>query len=311
MPRRLQSKIHSEKSTVAQIWTDYKQQIIDLWNASQSKADFNDHLIREFNRKINRFNKSSDLFITPFDAGFRFTANSTFSSNLVAHWKLDETSGTRYDSVGVANLTPETLGSTQANYIQGIIGNSVNFSNENFLVGAYLLPLTGRAASFSVWIKRSIAGEDGYLDYSLFVLNEYPSFYITDDGRIDIGVSPGGGTEECRVRSQVNINDNEWHHIVGTSDGDLQKMYIDGVLHRTGGDTYTLISDTPEVDMSLTFPDLPYRDIMMNALPPAQDFGTSPCSVDSFSVWNRELSAAEVTKLYNNGQGLDLESFNV
>jgi len=227
---------------------------------------------------------------------------------IVAHWTFNETSGIRYDSIGVANLTPGTLGSTQANYIQGVLGNAVNFSNENFLIGGYLLPLTGRAASFSIWIKRDIPGEDGYVDYSLFLLNEFPSFYITNDGRIDMSLSPGAGTEECRVRGQSSINDNQWHHIVGTSDGDLQKMYIDGVLHRTGGDDFTLISESG-ANMSITFPDLTYRDIAINAIPPASDFGTSPCSIDSLSVWNRELSAAEVTKLYNNGDGLDYTQY--
>jgi hypothetical protein len=242
-------------------------------------------------------------------AGIGGRPTGGLTDRIVAHWTFNETSGTRYDSIGVANLTPGTLGSAQANYIQGVLGNAVNFSNENFLIGEHLLPLTGRAVSFSIWIKRDIPGENGYFDdFSLFLLNQYPSFYITQDGRIDLSLSPGGGTEECRVRGQSSINDNQWHHIVGTSDGNLQKMYIDGVLHRVGGDDYETISESG-ADMSITFPDLPYNDIAINANIPAEDFGTTECSIDSLSVWNRELSAAEVTKLYNNGDGLDYTQY--
>ena len=79
MPRKLQSKIHSDKSTSSSVWNAYKQQIIDLWNASQKKGDFNDHLIREYNRKIDSFNQNSDLFITPYNAGYRFIGSSLTS----------------------------------------------------------------------------------------------------------------------------------------------------------------------------------------------------------------------------------------
>ena len=52
MPRSLQNKIHSEKSTSIEVWEDYRIQILILWAVITKHADFNDHLIREFNRKV-------------------------------------------------------------------------------------------------------------------------------------------------------------------------------------------------------------------------------------------------------------------
>jgi len=328
MPRRLQSKIHSEKSTVAQIWTDYKQQIIDLWNTSQSKADFNDHLIREFNRKINRFNKSSDLFIKPFDGGYRFIGGpslSTLSDNLVAHWKFNETSGIRYDSVGNANLEMGSLDETQVGFIQGIIGDAADFNDSTYLIGDYTSPLVGRQASFSVWIKTTINSDFySYSDYSFLVLfTDSVALYITGDGHLAGNASAGGGAEECRCRSTIAINDGQWHHVVITSDGNIQKMYIDGVLNTTGGrnlDNGGPYDGEPPpsptiVDQSQVFEELPRYAVLINSTLDegggVQEFGVSPSSYDSISLWNRNLTAEEVTKLYNNGEGLDLESFNV
>lgn len=75
-PRQLQSSIHSDFSSDSGIWANYKAEIISSYNESISKDDFNDHVIREYNRKIERLNQVSGLFITPYDAGFRFIGDT-------------------------------------------------------------------------------------------------------------------------------------------------------------------------------------------------------------------------------------------
>jgi hypothetical protein len=47
-----------------------------MYDTSTLKVDFDNHLIREFNRKIDRLNQPSGLYITPFDGGFRFIGDS-------------------------------------------------------------------------------------------------------------------------------------------------------------------------------------------------------------------------------------------
>lgn len=79
MPRLLQSKIHSEYSIDSTIWSGYRVDIKSMFDASIVKEDFNDHLIREYNRKIERLNQSSGLYINPFDAGFRFIGSGISS----------------------------------------------------------------------------------------------------------------------------------------------------------------------------------------------------------------------------------------
>ena len=82
MPRHLQSEIHSDFSSESGVWANYKTLVMELYNASADslKTDFDNHLIREYNRKIHNFGQNSGLFITPFDAGYRFIGNSLGSS---------------------------------------------------------------------------------------------------------------------------------------------------------------------------------------------------------------------------------------
>ena len=75
-PRYLQSQIHSDYSTGSNTWTQYRSDIKSMYDLSTSKVDFNDHLIREYNRKIDGLNQETGLYIVPFDAGFRFIGNN-------------------------------------------------------------------------------------------------------------------------------------------------------------------------------------------------------------------------------------------
>ncbi len=84
MPRQLQSKIHSDYSTGEVIWSGYRDEIVSLATgaASGCQEDFNDHLIREFNRKIFLLNQPTGYLFTPYDAGYRLTDNLNVTTSL-------------------------------------------------------------------------------------------------------------------------------------------------------------------------------------------------------------------------------------
>jgi hypothetical protein len=82
-PRYLQSQIHSDYSTGSNAWTEYRNSIKTMYDASTSKVDFTDHLIREYNRKIDRLNQPTGLFIAPYDGGFRFIGNTITSAGSI------------------------------------------------------------------------------------------------------------------------------------------------------------------------------------------------------------------------------------
>lgn len=77
-PRQLQSQIHSDYSSVSDTWIAYRTGVSGLYAAASKKDDYSDHLIREFNRKIQNLNQPTGLFIAPFDAGYRFIGTQIF-----------------------------------------------------------------------------------------------------------------------------------------------------------------------------------------------------------------------------------------
>lgn len=77
MPRKLQAKIHSEFSTDPLVWFDYQPQVEAMILASVRGHDINDHLVREYNRKIDTLlpPENQGMKITPYDAGFRYVGD--------------------------------------------------------------------------------------------------------------------------------------------------------------------------------------------------------------------------------------------
>jgi hypothetical protein len=71
-PRQLQQQIHSTFSTSGSVWGGFRTDIINLYNSGMGHVDFNDHLVREFNKKIRDFNFDSGLYFSPYDGGLRF-----------------------------------------------------------------------------------------------------------------------------------------------------------------------------------------------------------------------------------------------
>jgi hypothetical protein len=155
-------------------------------------------------------------------------------TGIVAHWKLDETSGsTAYDSSGnghhgdvIVNGEP---GGTPA-WTTGQVNGALELGGS----GDYVFFGSGEWANFteemsvSVWIKctfnasfQSIVtkGDSSWRLFRDSVSGDSnnASFTLTDVGPVASG-------------STGPVGDNKWHQIVGTFDGTTQCIYVDGML---------------------------------------------------------------------------------
>ena len=93
------------------------------------------------------------------------------------------------------------------------------------------------------------------------------------------------GDTDYIVDAMTDINDGEWHHLLGTYDGSAMKLYVDGNLEDTNTD---FSGDLPVV----------VGDVHIGA-----DYEASPGNffngqLDEVRVYNRALADAEVQRLY-------------
>lgn len=84
---------------------------------------------------------------------------------------------------------------------------------------------------------------------------------------------------------------NEWVYMVGTYDGTTEKLYVNNVLIASQP-TSQLVNPSVGQFKIGTFDD--GGEFVFNG------------SIDAVGIWNRALSNAEITLLYNNGNGIEL-----
>lgn len=78
MPRLLQETIHATTNATTGDLASWYDQITGLYLGSgYDPVDFNDHLIREYNRRAYNIGATGQM-ITPYDAGFRYLGTGAF-----------------------------------------------------------------------------------------------------------------------------------------------------------------------------------------------------------------------------------------
>ena len=78
MPRLTQSEIHSDFSSASETWSEYRAQVIAFYD-NYPHSELNDHITREFNKKIRDLSQSESLYISPYNAGLRYIGDGVFT----------------------------------------------------------------------------------------------------------------------------------------------------------------------------------------------------------------------------------------
>ena len=158
-------------------------------------------------------------------------------AGLIAHYKFDETSGTTAaDSSGNGN-TGTLNGMTGTEWTTGKVGGALDFDGSNDYVdlGTSLANNLGDV-TFAAWIYRE--GSNG--TYGEIFANEFlVSFSIKNSSsklHLNFGHGTGWGS---KTESNSAIPMNQWVHVAATRSGSDTKVYVDGVLERTGSNSLT------------------------------------------------------------------------
>ncbi len=216
---------------------------------------------------------------------------------LVAHWKLDETSPstTAADSSGNGNTGTLVNGPT---WTTGQINGALDFDGVNDYVDfgtGTSLDMGAGNFSLSGWFKsgfgfgRTMAGKGGTGPGGtryLITLDE------TDCGggmKIKVEIDDDT-TKKFTCSSGSSFNDNAWHHAVLVRNGNNLRLYEDGQQVATPTDItgYGNINSTRIFSIGSMFDE--------GALNQSSFFSGL---IDDVRIYDRALSAAEVTDLFN------------
>lgn len=229
------------------------------------------------------------------------------ADNLVSYWKLNEASGNAIDSHTGGN-TGTVTGATQN--AAGKLNSAYSFdgTDDNVDMGdaANLSFEFNEAFSVSFWLKTNqsgnpfIIGKQSTLGHTakgwVIMSNDVPPHRIYL--QMNSGASAGSNELQVRTNDQTT-GDNTYRHIVVTHSGSGTAagvtFYVDNVVAAKATDFDTL---TATIDNAVAF-----RFGETSA-------GTSDFSgsLDEVGIWSRELTASEVSRLFNSGAGLSYEA---
>ena len=209
--------------------------------------------------------------------------------NLLTCLELDETSGTTAQDAHTTNSDGTTTGATVNQ--TGIINKAYDFDGTDDFVDIDNNTIMDGLGAFSVsqWVKTdTTAGE-------LASFGSDQQIRLSFNGATprkfkgDIDVNE---TTRQTVTGTTTVVTGTWYHLVMTYDGTDQKLYVDGGLEDTNNNTSLTLKNASQI-------------ITIGGW----GFGSSVILdwdglVDQTAIWDRAITAAEVTTIYNSGSGL-------
>jgi alpha-tubulin suppressor-like RCC1 family protein len=223
------------------------------------------------------------------------------TTGLIGHWTLDETSGTTIIDSSVTGADGTWTGSADVNSVPGPRGNAQNFDN----VGEYIdmgdiNAMDGLTQmTVAVWVKSRIAGanaaESQVVDKSQCngVFGSGPWEILVSGwtaGRANFLFYPSDGTPSNFLNSgdgTSNVDDGDWHFLVGRYDGNNIEIWVDGVLESSAsypGETMTSTGNRVMVGGYCEAYNLSY---------------IWDGDIDDVRVYNRALDTADILYLYD------------
>lgn len=217
------------------------------------------------------------------------------TDQLVSYWKADESSGNMADSVGSNTLTNNGT----ATFATGKINNGVDLESGSTQYMSITdaaqtgLDLTGTNFSFNFWAKPESQPSAGTQRALIAKFQpaagerQYQTYYYEDGGVFYLGIqitTTSGGVAQT-------LSNATWYMITYVFDDTANscEVFVNGSSIGTISGLTSAVTDSGQE----------FRLGYSNG-----GAGLWDGMFDEIGVWNRKLTGAEVTSLYNGGNGL-------
>ena len=149
--------------------------------------------------------------------------------------------------------------------------------------------------SISFWFKGGSTNDSSGYGVNIFDMRtslggSQPSLWIETKGASSL--VKYYASNAYRVSTTATINSGTWYHLAITNDGSTTKIYLDGNSIGTGSDPTNYVA----------------APLRIGGYHGNQNYYDG--LVDEFAIFNSELSASDVTAIYNSGTPADLSSLS-
>ncbi len=154
-------------------------------------------------------------------------------------WHMsDSPSGLIDDAAG--NFEGQPYNMNNADLVNGKISKALDFDGVNDYIAIknkkFNSPGAIQQMTVSGWVKTSENNGSWTSNWSLldFDRSEYFNFFVHGQGKASFCTrGQNSGINDFHAGQNGQVNDGEWHHLVGVFDGSKKYIYIDGVLSAT------------------------------------------------------------------------------
>lgn len=219
--------------------------------------------------------------------------------NVLAYWKLDESSGNPVDATGGGKTLTNN---NSVGFAAGIVNNGIDLgaANTNKYLSRNGLIGNDGAYTVSAWVKLRTEITTG--NYGIVTVS-------TESTAHTIGYEYNGGTRRIRVTRGKNnlayvyadkniaLGTSDWYHIVCAYTGSALNLYVNGVLEASPAASGNGSPNWTPGGGAITI------GVEHNANNPGTVGSYASAYIDEVGLWSRALIQSEVTELYNSGFG--------
>src|SRR3989344_3595606 len=236
--------------------------------------------------------------VSSFDVSQHYTF-ADFDSSLSLWMRMDDvnSSGNPTDLSSYSNNG--TISINASINSTGKFGNASHFkglgTNSSILIGnsGHFSNICSNGCSFSAWINRKTSGilSSVIARYDESDDNRFFFLYASASDRPIFSITENGNSTTCdAIPGSSTINTNTWYHLVGVYNTTATLIYQDSVLQDSTTCSFSSINTTAWSDSESTFIGV-YDDSSFS--------GTFEGAIDEVIIFNRSLTANEVSSLFN------------
>lgn len=238
---------------------------------------------------IGQFEVGNNMSLAPFTDGlvgwWKFEGDVMDSSGFGNNGTWNGTSTSRYSAGRVGQFSGNFNGSSD--YVDTNTSSSFSFVQNTlkFTIAAWVK--MGNINSRNTIIGNNNAGARGFT----FMWETYGGGYGDKALRLSVGKGSGSAVIGAHSNDNLPVGNNEWHHVAVSSvnPGNNLRFYLDGDLKNT-------YYQTEFSSLSSGFDQYRQTIGVINYSTPVLYFSNA---IDDVRIYNRALSAAEISALYS------------